>query len=86
MITTIGRIAERHIVYRIQPLKGYFQDFQDLQQLSLNGEFVVVTSHPTKSLRYYSGRTGIPPEAAVLWPGFYDRITANAVIDYFVLH
>jgi hypothetical protein len=31
----------------------------------LNGRFVVGTRHLTKSLRNYSGRTGLPQELAV---------------------
>ena len=41
---------------------------------------MVGTSNPTKSLRYFSGKTDLPPELCVPWSAFYDRVAANVTV------
>jgi hypothetical protein len=38
------------------------------------------TGHLSKLLRYFSSKSGLPPEAAVPWKAVYDRNAANTDI------
>jgi hypothetical protein len=54
-----------------------FQYVPDLHREIPNGRVLGNSGHPSKSLRYFLGRTGIHPEFAVPCPGLYDGNAAK---------
>lgn len=53
------------------------QDIFPVQFQSVNVRLVVGAGHPSRSLKYFSGRTVLSPELTVPWLAVYFRVAAG---------
>jgi hypothetical protein len=78
---------DRKMPTRVRPGNDRFQYFPDLQVKFLNVRVGFDTGHPSESLRYFSGRTGIPQKLTVpminLEGDFAAELTVPIIPAYF---
>jgi dimeric dUTPase (all-alpha-NTP-PPase superfamily) len=64
-------VRTRNLLIIFRMGNGNFQYYQDKQALTLDVRVGDNSGHLSKSLRYFSSKSGIPQKFAVPWLGFY---------------